>query len=142
MIFQSTISAGPGLGARALKSTMESLSFLTRQYFEPRVICANPGGTCDRIVDTIRFLERNFEREEKMMDRIDYPERVRHKMEHDALLQKLIRMQHAFVCGGYDNAILLTLIDRWQMSHIRAYDEPLGKYLRKCDLEYADANEG
>src|SRR3990172_1471452 len=101
-----------------LRSAMECLSFLNAQFFASRVICANPGGTCDRIVDTIRFLERNFEREERMMDEVRYPEAARHKKEHEALLRKLTKMKRTLVCSGYDNAMLFDLITDWQKNHI------------------------
>jgi hemerythrin len=118
---------------------MESLSYLTTKFFEPRVICANPGGTCNRIADTIRFLRRNFEREERMMDVVACPEAVRHRKEHKELLRRLTRMRRTLVCSGYDNAVLFDLITDWQKNHIPRFDEPLGKRLREFEMNSAKA---
>ena len=139
MMSHSTRSAGTSFGENELRSAMESLSYLTAKFFESRVICANPGGTCNRITDTIRFLRRNFEREERMMDVVDCPEAVSHKKEHKDLLRRLTRMQRTLVCSGYDNAMLFDLITDWQKNHIPRFDEPLGKHLREFEMNSAKA---
>lgn len=139
MISHSTRSDGTGFGENELRSAMESLSYLTTKFFESRVICASPGGTCNRIVDTIRFLKRNFEREERIMDLVDYSESVLHKQEHKNLLRRLTIMRRTLVCSGYDNAMLFDLITDWQKNHIPRFDEPLGKYLREFEMNSARA---
>jgi len=116
---------------------MESLSYLTAKFFEPHVICAKPGGTCNRIVDTIRFLKRNFNREEQVMDVIDYPEAFRHKEDHRYLLRKLTILKRRLVCSGYDNAVLFDMLRDWQNAHISRFDEPLGRFLREFEINSA-----
>ncbi len=138
MISHSTQEAGASFGENDLRSVMESLLYLTGKFFESRVICANPGGTCDRIVDTIRFLERNFEREERVMEFICYPEAVYHKKSHEDLLRKLAELKRTLICSGYDNAMLFGLIVDWQKDHIPRFDEPLGKYLRELETKSAN----
>lgn len=140
MMSHSTGGAGICVGDSELRSTMECLSYLTAKFFESQVTCAHPGGACSRIGDTIRFLERNFEREERTMIVVGYPEAVRHAKQHQDLLRRLTKMKHALVCSGYDNTMLFELITDWQKSHIPRFDEPLARYLR--DFAIKSASEG
>jgi hypothetical protein len=133
MTSHSTHSAGTSFGESELRSVMESLLYLTEKFFESRVICADPGGTCNRIADTIHFLRRNFQREEQMMDVVGYPEAAPHKKEHKDLLRKLIKLKRTLVCSGYDNAMLFDLITDWKMNHVPRFDEPFGRYLHEFE---------
>ena len=139
MISHSAQEAGTDFGEGELRSAMESLSYLATKFFESTVICDHPGGTCNRIVDTIRFLKYNFEREERIINILDYPDAVGHKKEHKDLLRKLTKMERTLVCSGYDNAMLFDLITDWQKDHISRFDEPLGKYLRDFEVKSAKA---
>lgn len=134
MTSHSTHSAGTSFGESELRSVMESLTYLTERFFESRVICADPGGTCNRITDTIHFLRRNFQREEEMMDVVGYPEAALHKKEHEDLLRKLMELKRTLVCSGYDNAMLFELITNWKRNHIPRFDEPFGRYLHELEM--------
>ena len=108
---------------------------MLEQLFHPHVICADPGGTCSRIEDTIHFLSRNLEREERLMAAAGYPGFVVHKAEHEKLLQKLERMKRTVIFGCNDKAFVFDSVMEWTKRHDAAFDKPFGNFLRKHGTE-------
>ena len=121
---------GASAGVRSLDANRESLAFLLDQFFHPSVICAVSKESCSRIEDTIRFLSRNLEREERLMTETAYPGFAAHKREHDILRQKLGRMKSTLICSKYDNALVSKFRREWTKDHTLAFDKPLGDFLR------------
>lgn len=121
----------PGFSEADLPSVMECLSFVTSRFFGPDGRCENPGLRCRRISETIRFLERNFEREESMMDAWRFPGAKHHKVAHKELLNHLYQLEHDLYCNNYDNTVLLKLITAWQKEHVSRFDEPLVRYVQE-----------
>lgn len=126
-------AAGFNAAARAIESNQENLLFVLDRLFHPSVMCAESSGTCSRIEDTVRFLARNLEREERLMAEIDYPELVAHKREHETLLRDLGNMKGTLICGVYDNAVLFNFLTKWSEEHIATYDKPFCEFLRQHD---------
>jgi len=116
---------------RIIDASRESLAYVLEQLFHPHVICADPGGTCSRIEDTIRFLARNLEREERLMAAAGYPGLTVHRAEHEKLLRKLERMKLSLVCGSYDNTVVFDSVVDWTKRHAADHDKPFGDFLRQ-----------
>ncbi len=126
-------TAGFNAAARAIESNQENLLFVLDRLFHPSVMCAESGGTCSRIEDTVSFLARNLEREERLMAEIDYPELATHKREHEILLRDLGNMKGTLICGVYDNTVLFNFLTKWSEKHIATHDKPFCEFLRQHD---------
>ena len=118
-------------GARTITASHEFMSFVLDNFFHPRVICAEPGGTCSRMKEAIRILGWHLEREEWLMAAAGYSEFTAHKREHAKLLRKLEKMKRTLVCGSYDNALVYGVITEWMHVHAGAFDRPFGDFLRE-----------
>lgn len=121
-------------GAQFIDASRKSLNYVLCELFHPKMMCADPGGSCTRIADTVRFISRNLEREERLME-TGYPGYAAHKRAHGILLRKLDRMKRDFVCGAYDNALVAESLTRWTRSHNAAFDRPLADFLRERGTE-------
>ncbi len=93
-------------------------------------MCAEPGGSCNRIEDTIHFLVRNLKREEQLMDLSGFPDAAAHKRDHELVLRRLDRMRHTLVCGRYDNTQVAEFLQGWIDQHTSAFDKHFGRYLQ------------
>ena len=129
-MFGNTTFSGSASFANRLDANRESLLFVIEQYFHPKVICAERGGTCGRIGDTIRFLKRNLEREEQLMELSGYPGLADHRRDHQTALQKLEKLRATLVCSHYDNGLVFDFLERWADNHSRVFDRPFGDFLQ------------
>ena len=130
-MFETNRSSNDNDAVRIIEASRDCLVFVLHQLFHPQMICADPGGTCSRIEDTIRFLSRSLEREERLMAATGYPALAAHKREHEKLLRKLERMKRTLVCGGYDNTLVFDDVTEWTRNHAAAFDKPVTDFLRK-----------
>jgi len=116
---------------RGIEARRESLLFILDEYFHPQVICADPGGPCTRIEDTIHFLIRNLKWEEWQMEQAGYPDTDAHKKDHEQILLRLQRMKNSFICSQYDNRQVALLVETWADQHTLAFDKPFGDFLNR-----------
>jgi len=116
---------------RGIEARRESLLFILDEYFHPQVICADPGGPCTRIEDTIQFLIRNLKWEEWQMEQAGYPDTRAHKKDHEQILLRLQRMKNSFLCSRYDNRQVAQLIESWADQHSLAFDKPFEDFVIK-----------
>lgn len=107
---------------RFIDANKECLEFLTRHYFDPAVICHNENSSCPRIEDTLRFIERNFEREEFLIRASGYKAFDEHKNDHKVLIKSLQRIQKKFKCSEYDNSLVVDEIMKWLARHTAEFD--------------------
>ena len=133
--------ASDDAGVRFIDASRECLSYVLDRLFHPQVICAAPGRRCARIEDTVRFLRRNLEREERLMSEAAYPGFAAHKREHEKFLRKLEMMKRTLICGDYDNALVSEFLTEWTRSHASAFDKPLGDFLRERATESSKGRE-
>jgi len=126
---------------RRMNVNRESLLFVLDQYFSPKVICAESGNSCQRIGDTIRFLKRNLEQEERLMELSGYPDLVAHKHDHEAALGALEKLRDTVVCNDYDNDVVAGFIENWADEHALAFDKSLADFLRRYPQGHQKAPE-
>lgn len=129
-MFGNTHFSNVNTGVSSLDESRQCLQFVLDRLFHPQVICADQGGVCARIKDTIRLLARNLEREERLMLESGYSGFAVHKREHEKLLIKLANMEHTLICGDYDNRQVSEFLTDWMNHHVAAFDKPFGDFLR------------
>ena len=109
-------------GIRFIHANKECLEYLTRQLFDPEVICHEGHQACPRLSDVIRFMERNFEREEVLIRLSGYSAYQEHKNDHSDLLRRLKNIQKRNKCGEYDNVAVANEINAWLKRHTAEFD--------------------
>jgi len=129
-MFEETAFSDRDALVKGMEACRESLHFILDRYFHPQTICANPGGECQRIDDTLRFLARNLEREENIMILSGYAKAEAHNRDHAMALKKLEKLKNTLVCGRYDNADVAEFLESWVDDHTRDFDKPLEIFLR------------
>ena len=134
--FATTVS-----GVRTIDASRKCLSFVLGRLFHPRVICAAPGGRCTRIEDTILFVRRNLDREDRLMTEAAYPGFAAHKREHKTLLSELDGMRRTLICGSYDNALVSDFLTDWTRRHTASFDKPFGEFLHDHATESSKGGE-
>lgn len=82
--------------------------------------------------DLIAYTKRHFAAEEKLMQTHHYPDYPPHKVEHDALTQKVVKLQQDFT----SNHVVLTgeimkFLSDWLNHHIGEIDKKVGRYLQQ-----------
>lgn len=117
-------------GIASVDTSHQCLQFVLDRLFHPQVMCADQGGVCARIKDTIRFVTRSFDNEERLMLESGYPDFVPHRREHEKLLRSLTEMECTLVCGDYDNRRVFAFLTKWTNRHAAAFDKPFGNFLR------------
>lgn len=122
-------------GLRSIAENMSCLTFVIERYFHPKVICADQGGTCERLEHTIRLLSRNLKREEMLMESLDYPDLRAHKKEHETILRNMETLRRTLDCGNYDNELVLDFLVEWTENHIKSFDKPFGDFLNDQDIK-------
>jgi hemerythrin len=120
-------------GVREIDADIEGLCFILARIFEPLVECRRRYGECDhrqctRISAISTYLSRSFARQDGVMEAAAYPLTAEHQLEHDALLDQLVAMQDAGVCGDRDRHIVREAVARWMLRHNRAYDRTLANW--------------
>ncbi len=138
-MFGTNHCSSADIGVGIIDENREGLCLLVDQLFHPQVICANPGGTCSRLDESIRFLTQSLAREERIMMENDYSGLgfAVHKREHEKLLRKLNKMKRVLVCGRYDNAVVFDFLTEWIRNHATHYEKPLTDFLRERGMASA-----
>lgn len=127
-MFRNTHFSNIDIGIGSLDASRQCLQFVLDRLFHPRVMCADQGGSCARIKDTIRLLARNLEREEQLMLESRYPCFAVHKREHERVLLKLAKMERTLICGDYDNHQISEFLTGWMNHHVADFDKPFGDF--------------
>jgi len=119
---------------RTIVESKKCLTFVIEKYFHPKTICANQGGACARLEDTILFLSRNLKREELLMEEAGYPDLYAHRKEHETILRNLETLRRTLICGGYDNDRVFDFVKEWVDGHTEAFDKHFEEFVRDFHL--------
>jgi hypothetical protein len=123
-------------GVREIDAGNEGLRYLLQRLFEPGVECRRGRGgkgdcdfsQCSRIEAIIRYVTRNFARQEQVMAQCGYSNREAHCNDHSLLVDGLKAMQRACLCADRQRDTLCEFIESWMSAHFAHYDWPLGKW--------------
>jgi hemerythrin len=80
--------------------------------------------------ELISYTANHFATEEKLFTQHAYPDRVAHKKEHDALVQKALKIKADFESGKTGVSMeLLSFLKDWVQNHIQGTDKQYGPFL-------------
>ncbi|MDR1445091.1 MAG: bacteriohemerythrin [Treponema sp.] len=80
----------------------------------------------------------HFSTEEKIMERINYPDYLSHKKEHSDFVKEVLRQVQDFQAGQKVSANDFVLfLKNWVLTHIAVCDKKMGLYLIKLKREGA-----
>jgi hemerythrin len=80
----------------------------------------------------IAYTKRHFADEEILMQTHRYPLLQQHKVQHQALTEKVVQFQRSFEMGQATMTVeLLQFLSNWLTSHIGAVDRKVGEFLRQ-----------
>ena len=129
-------SANPAsTGVRSIDVGHECLMFLIERFYHPSVICHEGGGTsCGRIEQTIRFVRRQFEREEDLMRLSGFDDLHAHVSEHQELLARLDALYRQLEGSRYDNESVGATLRDWCRDHVERFDRAFGSHLESCGV--------
>lgn len=121
------------VGIREIDAGTEGLCYVMGRLFDPMVECRRAHGGCDRrdctrIAAIARYLNRNFARQEQLMETAGYPMGDHHRREHWKLLDQLSHMQASEVCADRDRKVVSEVVARWTTEHIPQCDQMLGNW--------------
>lgn len=136
----SGMACGPGrspwaTGVRTIDAGNEGLNFLLEHIFSHQTECRRRSGACDhcdctRIGAIMRFLDRGFAQQARLMTLWNYTSQGEHRRDHDALLAMLRGFQLQKVCADLDRGMVRSAIWRWQARHVEEYDRPLALWVQ------------
>lgn len=123
-------------GVASIDAGNDGLRYLLGRVFQPGIECrrgTDGRGACDRnscirIQAIIRYMERNFAQQEKVMADSGYPDSGRHKDDHDGVLDRLEVMFRAQVCADRDAAKVHDMVAHWAAEHAQRCDRSLGRW--------------
>jgi hemerythrin len=83
--------------------------------------------TIHKAVDYVRF---HFSSEEKLLNRIGYPNFTAHKKEHEDFAREIIQQVEAFQAGKkFVPNVFVRFLRDWVLTHIAVSDKGYAKYL-------------
>jgi hemerythrin-like metal-binding protein len=86
----------------------------------------------------VDYVGYHFSTEEKIMERVNYPEYKIHKKEHSDFVKEVLRQVQDFQAGQKVSANDLVLfLKDWVLAHIAVCDKKMGIYLIKLKREGA-----
>lgn len=132
----SPLGTGHETGNAAIDACNDGLRFLLSRVFHPGVECRRGTGghgscdrsRCTRIAAIMRYVDRNFAQQERLMAESGYPDADRHGDDHAGLLDRLGVMLHSGVCADTDADKVRDLVSTWALDHARRCDHPLGRW--------------
>jgi hemerythrin len=84
----------------------------------------------------IRHFQTDLQNEERIMERVGYPEYRAHKKEHAAFLRRILDQGLAFKRGEADDTRdFVRFLKDWVLSHVFITDKKLGAYLIRLKKE-------
>ena len=84
------------------------------------------------IHEAVDYVGYHFGIEERIMERIDYPEYMIHKQEHVSFAQEIVKKTREFKNGRSNTPLsFVHYLKDWVLEHIAVSDKKLGNYLQE-----------
>jgi hemerythrin len=128
------------IGIRLVDDQHKELINLTNRLHEASVLGWDKSKVAfmSAIRGTVDYVGYHFSTEEKIMERVNYPDYKVHKKEHSDFVKEVLRQVQDFQAGQKVSAndFVLFLKD-WVLAHIAVCDKKMGMYLIKLKREGA-----
>ena len=86
----------------------------------------------DTLHATVDYVTVHFSTEERMMDKIQYPDTAKHKREHTDFVKKVMEAQKELEEGKRGGAIkFVQFLRDWIVSHIAVCDKNMAEYFNR-----------
>jgi len=84
------------------------------------------------IHEAVEYVKHHFATEEKIMEKLDYPDIYHHKVEHQAFVKEIFKDVKTFEKGDmYAPGKFLLFLKTWYEGHILNVDKKLGQFIHK-----------
>jgi len=122
-------------GVRILDGQHKLLADLLNTLSSAVIENGSSAALATALEDLIDGTKKHFALEERLMVAVSYTGYVRHKAEHDALIERILNVQLQIVEGRATiNTALVAFFREWLTQHIREADARLGSFLRRKGL--------
>lgn len=86
----------------------------------------------DILKDLVEYTDYHFKTEEKIFDQLDYPQKVKHKGEHDKLRQQAVDYLNHYKEKPLSNSIeIMHFLSDWLNHHILGNDIQFGEFIKQ-----------
>ncbi len=97
--------------------------------------CLDKQELASMLIELVEFTRMHFTTEEQLMKKYDYPELMKHKKEHDLLLQHMDNLVAAVSRGKYPTFYSdYDVSSDWALIHISESDKRLGAFLNSKNI--------
>ncbi|WP_206485638.1 bacteriohemerythrin [Thalassotalea sp. G2M2-11] len=84
----------------------------------------------DALNDLVNYTKYHFEREEKLMEKYDYPDFAEHKKQHIEMIKQVDHFANLYQQQGHDALNEISdFLTNWLINHINGTDKRYSKYL-------------
>jgi hemerythrin-like metal-binding protein len=101
--------------------------------------------TIDRVMKkVVDYTKYHFNREEIIMEVVDYPDLINHKLTHKKFIQEMDELNHKLKDSktGKNRRVLRTFLYEWYYSHITEVDQDISQYAKGKDIIINEAIHG
>ncbi|MBY0430722.1 MAG: bacteriohemerythrin [Rhodospirillales bacterium] len=115
------------LGIPAIDADHGTLVSMLNRFLNASLEGASDSELAAYLHTLVEEVRAHFQREEAMLDRVNYPELPAHKVEHDRLLVQVQHYEQACQAGEVPRALSLETADylrHWLLDHIILADMP------------------
>jgi len=110
----------------------ETMIRLVNQIHETMLQGADKATLDGLLSELLENTQIHFAYEEELMSRYNYPGYEEHKLEHNSLIQQLVKLTTRYSKGELMLSFAVVLeLKGWAVVHIEKLDKPLGTFLHK-----------
>lgn len=118
------------LGNRRIDEDHKRLFELYNELAEAANTGKNDVFVQEVLTELLENADRHFDDEERIMEKIGYPELEQHKVSHEKFMQSLYDTNNHLEAGGEMGAYVLEILSEWLLDHMRNDDLQLAQYIR------------
>lgn len=97
---------------------------------------ADPAAIFEILNALVRYAEEHFVHEQVAMDRCHYPERLKHKLEHDRFLEEIFRLNERLAAGeAMVSDDVGEFLKNWLLNHILNTDRRYAPFFAGHSLD-------
>jgi hemerythrin-like metal-binding protein len=118
------------VGVPELDEEHRQLVSLINWFHERQVTGAGRDAIFEVLNELVRYAEYHFAHEERLLEALRFPERLKHKIEHDRFLQEVFRLNGRLAAG--DESVSTELMDflkSWLLNDVLNADKKYERFI-------------